>query len=90
MKTKITVDSNNVTVERDDPITGERETTVYFAPHNGGYVRIRDSAQRFPQVCDGLQSTGNALSVSSAVELAAVIRRELRRCVSIERRVLGE
>ena len=88
MKTTITVRDNNVTVSRENPFTGERETTTYFAPHNGGYVRIRDRAGRYPQVCSGLSSTGSTLSVSSADELPAVIRRELRRLVAAERREL--
>ncbi len=91
MKTKITADANNVTAERDNPITGERTTTTYFVRHvsggNAGYVRIRDAAARFPQVCERLSSTGNAL-MATAETLPAVIRRELRRCIAAERREL--
>jgi hypothetical protein len=93
MKTKITVDSNNVTVERDDPFSGERTCTTYFAPHTSsgqaGYVRIRDSAGRYPQVCDGLNSTGNTL-MATPETLPAVIRRELRRRNAADRRELDE
>ena len=82
MKTKITVDSNNVTVERDDPFTGERSRITYFAPHMSGgkpgYVRIRDTAGRYPQVCERLNSTGNTL-MATPESLPRVIRRELDR-----------
>ena len=91
MKAKITVDANNVTVERDDPFTGERTTTTYFAPHmsggKAGYVRIRDAAGRYPQVCERLSSTGNTL-MATPETLPAVIRRELRRRVAADRREL--
>ena len=91
MKTTITVDSNNVTVERDDPFTGERSSTTYFAPHapsgQAGYVRIRDSAGRYPQVCYRLNSTGNTL-MATPETLPAVIRRELRRRNAADRREL--
>ena len=92
MKTKITVDSNNVTVERYDPFTGERSSTTYFAPHSSsgqaGYVRVRDTAGRFPQVCDRLNSTGNTLRATPET-LPAVIRRELRRRNAVDRRELN-
>ena len=90
MRTKITVEYNNVTVERDDPFSGERRIVTYFAPHAGGYVRIRDRDGHFPQVCEGLRGTGNTLRVSSAIELPALIRRELRRLIANERRELGD
>lgn len=88
MKTKITVHSNNVTVQRDDPFTGERDSITYFVPHGGGYVRIRDRAGRFPQVCEQLCGTGNTLSATIET-LPVVIRRELRRLVATERRELA-
>jgi len=91
MKTKITVDSNNVTVERDDPFYGERTRTTYFAPHTSsgqaGYVRIRDNAGHYPQVCERLESTGGTL-MATPESLPRVIRRELRRRVAAERREL--
>ena len=91
MKTKLTVSSNNVTVERDDPFTGERSSTTYFAPYisNGsaGYVRVRDAAGRYPQVCERLNSTGNTL-MATPETLPAVIRRELRRRNAADRREL--
>lgn len=91
MKTKITVDSNDVTVDRDDPFSGERTSTTYFAPHtssgSAGYVRIRDSAGRFPQVCVGLNSTGHTL-MATPETLPAVIRRELRRRNAADQREL--
>ena len=92
MKTRITVSSNNVTVERDDPFTSERSSVTYFAPYTSGgkpsYVRIRDSAGRFPQVCEGLHSTGNTLTATPET-LRAVISRELRRRVAADRRELN-
>lgn len=87
-KTRITVNGNDVTVERDDPATGDRETTTYFVPHNGGYVRIRDSAGRYPQVCERLYGTGSTL-MATPETLPAVIRRELRKLARDERRELG-
>lgn len=81
MKTKITVDRNNVTVVRDDVFTGERRTTVYFAPHtsdgSAGYVRIRDGGG-YSQVCERLESAGSTL-MATPESLPRVIRRELRR-----------
>ena len=89
MKTTVTVDSNNVTVARDDPLTGERRITTYFVPHmsdgKAGYVRVRDTAGRYPQVCDGLNSTGDTL-MATPETLPAVIRRELRRRNAADRR----
>ena len=91
MKTKITVESNNVTVDRDDPFSGERCTTTYFVGNttNGklGSVRIRDGAGRYPQVCERLESTGNTLMATTET-LPTVIRRELRRRNAADRREL--
>jgi hypothetical protein len=88
MRAKIFVFGNNVTVERDDPYTG-RTSTTYFVPHTmrgaEGYVRIRDSAGRYPQVCERLYGGGDTL-MATPTTLAAVIRRELRRRVADERR----
>lgn len=81
MKTKIVVQPNgDVTIESDSRGgDGERVTTTYFVPSNGGYVRIRDSAGHYPQVCDYLASTGATLHVSKKENLLGVIRREYRR-----------
>ena len=91
MKTKIVVDANDVTVTRDDPYSGERISITYFVPHistgHAGYVRIRDSAGRYPQVCEKLYGGGNTL-MATPETLAIVIRRELRRRVASERREL--
>jgi len=88
MKTKITTDRNNVTVERDDPIFG-RTSTTYFVPYSptgrAGYVRIRDASGRYPQVCERLNSTGDTL-MATPETLPAVIRRELRRRRDAEHR----
>jgi hypothetical protein len=88
MRTRITVDGNNVTVERDDHL-GERTRVTYFAPHiqsgNPGYVRIRDTAGTYPQVCELLYQTGNTL-MATPESLPRVIRHELRRRMADERR----
>jgi hypothetical protein len=86
MKTKITVDGNEVTVERDDPVSGERTITRYYVPYGGGHVRIRAPFGREArQVCKGLYERGFALT-ATVETLPAVIRRELRRRNAIERR----
>jgi hypothetical protein len=85
MKTKITVDGNEVTVERDD-ISGERTITRYYVPYGGGYVRIRAPFGREArQVCKGLYERGPTLT-ATVERLPGVIRRELRRRNAIERR----
>ena len=92
MRTRITLDSNNVTVARDNPFSGERETTTYFVGRTSdgksGYVRIRDAAGRFPQICEGLAGTGPTLRATPE-SLPRVIRRELRRQAASEQRILG-
>lgn len=50
---------NEVLVEYDNPITGERESFEVFVPHSGGYVRFSNTGN---QVCDGLGTTGDTLS----------------------------
>lgn len=86
-KTRITVDSyGDVTVERDDPFTGERCVTTYFC--SGTYVRVRDREGRHPQVCVGLASRGPTL-MASRETLPDVIRKELRRAQAVERRELS-
>ena len=88
MRAKITVEGNNVTVERD-ALDGERTRITYFVPHTAsnaaGYVRIRDSAGQYPQVCERLYGGGDTL-MATPDTLASVIRRELRRRVADERR----
>lgn len=89
MRTKITASGNDVTVERDCPYTGKRISTTYFAPYTAsgrpGYVRIRDAAGRYPQVCEMLASSGNTLEATPD-DLLSVIRREYRRALAAERR----
>jgi hypothetical protein len=92
-RTKITTDGrNNVTVERANPSTGEHECTTYFVPYlsggKSGYVRVRDTAGRYPQVCEKLYSTGNTLMATPST-LLDVIRSELRRRVAAEKRDLN-
>lgn len=90
MKTKITVDRHTVDVERDDAISGERSTTTYFVQRDSedgfGYVCILDPARKYPQVCKSLGSTGSTLRATHKT-LPDVLRRELRRLATIERRV---
>lgn len=85
MRAKITVDGNEVTVERDD-VSGERTTTRYYVPHGGGYVHIRAPfGCDPPTVCNGLYRRGTPLT-ATVETLPAVIRRELRRRNAVERR----
>jgi hypothetical protein len=78
MRTKIFQEQTDVVVVEKNPITDEIETTTYFCPVNGGYVRIRDRDGRYPQVCDRLASTGSTLSSPTRDALISVIRREYR------------
>lgn len=93
MRTKITVDDyGDVSVLRDDPISGEITRVTYTvapntSPGRPSHVRIRDRAGQFPQVCERLSSTGRTL-LATPESLPAVIRRELRRRVALERREL--
>jgi len=84
MRAKITTLSGYVTyvtVERDDPISGERTRRTYHVPNGGGYVRD-DLGQ---QVCEGLHLRGDTLR-SSEEALPAVIRREYRRRIASDRK----
>lgn len=87
MKTTIKTDAQGyVTISYDDADSGERITTTYFCPLNGGYVRIRDAAQRYPQVCERLSGSGSTLMCSSREKLAEVVRREYRAMRRAEKR----
>lgn len=86
MRAKLTIDGHNVTVERDDELTGERTRTTYFCW--GEYVHIKDRAGRYPQVCEHLNSLGSTLRATDET-LPAVIRRELRRRREAWRRELA-
>jgi len=81
MKTKYTQTGQYVTVERDNLITGERETVTYLCI--GIYVRTLDGHQ----VCDGLASRGPTL-IANPITLLSVIKREMRVLVRAERRCL--
>jgi len=76
MKTKITVDSNNVTVERDDPFTGERSISR-ISPRTCQVGNPLRSHSRFrwslSAVCEKLYSTGDTL-MATPETLPAVIR----------------
>jgi len=89
-KTKITVESNYVTVERDCPYTGDRKSITYTVRSDGalGYVRVYDDAGRYPQVCVGLTDRGETL-MATAETLPAVIRQELRRAQRSERKLFA-
>jgi hypothetical protein len=87
MRAKITVNSNEVTVERDDPVSGERTTTRYYVPYGGGHVRILvPFGREMPTACKALYERGPALA-ATVETLPAVIRRELRRRNALERRI---
>jgi hypothetical protein len=86
MRAKITVNGNEVTVERDDPVSGDRTITRYYVPYGGGHVRILVSFGReMPTACKALYERGSPLT-ATVETLPAVIRRELRRRNAIERR----
>jgi hypothetical protein len=81
MRTRIFADPrqpNYVTVRSADPLTDEMSETEYFAPSDGGYVRINDG-RNFPQVCDGLFSTGSTLEWGGRTPFVNLIRREYRK-----------
>lgn len=88
-KTRFIADGNDVTIEYDDATSGERVTETYFVPHSVSgqpmYVRIRDKAGRYPQVCAGLASTGSTLSATPQT-LLSVIKREYKAMRAAERR----
>lgn len=87
MRATIRTDAQgNVTISYDDADSGERITTTYFVPMNGGYVRVRDDRQQYPQVCERLSGGGSTLMCSSRGKLAEVIRREYRAMRRAEKR----
>ena len=65
-------------------LTVDGEETDYFVPNGGGYVRINDAAQRFPQVCELLSDRGNTLTATPDT-LLALIRTERSRQLAAER-----
>ena len=79
MKTRIYLDRGDVVVESDCPFTGDRRTTTYFVPHNGGYVRERDKTGLNPQVCTALGRHGNTIRCPNPSDLLRIIRREYAR-----------
>jgi len=87
-RTRFVASGNQVTVIEENYV-GEIETTTYFVTsgEKGGYVRVRDAAGHFPQVCDGLHSRGPTLW-ATVDTLADVIRREYRRGREQERRAI--
>lgn len=75
--------TNHVVLEMDDKITGERVTYEYFAPSNGGYVRLWHPSGKHPQVCHGLANRGPTLTCEAG-ELLNTIRREYHRAKRLE------
>ena len=70
-----------LTTDRDEWDGGGRETTTFWAPPGGGYVRDTTSQPGTlgRQVCDGLQGSGDCLSWSPRMgALVGLIRREYR------------
>lgn len=84
----VTVEEDNPRAEWDDGAPA-RISTTYFCPSDGGYVRIHDAAGRYPQVCDGLSSTGSTLRCSDGNHLIDLIRRERRAGIRKEQRYLN-
>ena len=79
MKAKITAESNgSVTLEHDD-FYGERQSTNYFVPSNGGYVRAHCANGNHYQICEKLSTRGNTL-FSTRENLPELIRAEWRKC----------
>ena len=86
MTTKATIKQTadrTVSLSYDDEMTGERVTREFWIPRNDGtkYVREGDT-----QVCEGLSSRGNTLSVREASELLPLIRAEWKAAKAAERR----
>lgn len=77
-KTVVIVEQDNPAAAWSDDATARIETR-YFVPRAGGYVRIYDEKQCYPQVCDGLSDRGATLHCSDSSRLIDVIRREYRR-----------
>ncbi len=84
-RTSITHDGHRVTVTTWDADAGRMISTAYMAPLSGGYVRI-DDGRSYPQVCEGLANTGDALTLRAGGDLLALIRREWRRARAADRR----
>lgn len=86
-RTKITTESNgDVCIVYVDDCDEVCERT-FFVPimTGGGYIRERDEAGRYPQVCEQLRRCGSTL-MSTRDALADTIRREYRRMRAAERR----
>lgn len=81
MKTKYVRENQYLIVERDNLITGDRETVTYFC--RGKYVWTLGGEQ----VCDGLASRGPTL-IASPSTLLNVIRREMQVLMRNERRAV--
>jgi hypothetical protein len=70
-------DTNEVTLNAVDPLTGEAVSRTYWVPRCGGYVR--EGALHLPtdpQVCAGLGRRGNTLTATDGDDLLRTIRRE--------------
>lgn len=89
MRTTITIQGEDrCTITYQDAITGRAVTMELFAPRRGGYVRIE--APGYPQVCERLASTGEALTWRPENgPLSDLVRRHYRAMRRAERRALA-
>lgn len=83
MKARIGSDPNECTLSYDDPLTGDRVTREFWAPHGGGYIRdvTHQPGTLGEQVCARLARRGSTLRwhPEQGLTLADTIRREYRR-----------
>jgi len=88
MKTTIEIQAENrCTIQFTDGLTGELVSLELFAPAKGGSVKVE--ARGYPQICERLASTGNALTWSPSIgPLCELVRREYRKRRAAERRAL--
>jgi hypothetical protein len=76
---------NRAVIIEDDPSTSKIIITEYFAPPEGGYVKI-DDGNRYPQVCERLSSSGVTLIWDGIELFINLIRREHSRARKRRRR----
>ncbi len=70
-----------VSLQAENPQTGEVETREFWVPVGGGAVREGEK-----QVCDGLALRGATLQAGGPDDLLPLIRREWRRARAAEKR----
>jgi hypothetical protein len=77
---------NRCSITYWDDMSERTVTEEFFAPSRGGYVKL-DDGRNYPQVCDGLYSTGDTLEwYPRSGPLVKMVRREWRRRRALERR----